>query len=355
MRRRFVYLQSFFAFILLLAVASDVSAFTYSFQSSGGAETVTHPIGYDGTGGNLTITYGIRTGSPNATEMQIPLQNAIYTWNQLQPTLDNFTGGVLASGTYDFESVLLHEMGHSLGLSHPNIGSGQGLTGSDMDYTKSTKGTNGSYDIDPGTDTVIGSSDDVRGDDINLNWFLMSSNDPFTIAATVDSTTYSSDIANLPGGHLYSANASRDVGTLLGYTDSEAVMQQGTYSTEVQRDLGHDDVAGILYAMAGKDEVAGTADDYTITLQYVGMDQGADILIGFDNNETTFAQTNLGGTGLGDSHYSVTSAPIYFNTTYTWYFNDTLIPEPGTLFLLAAGGFTLFVRRKLSKYRAKKF
>ena len=44
----------------------------------------------------------------------------------------------------------------------------------------------------------------------------------------------------------------------------------GTASDEAQRTLGHDDVATLRLGMAGLDEVAGTSDDYTLTLTFCG-------------------------------------------------------------------------------------
>ena len=88
-----------------------------------------------------------------------------------------------------------------------------------------------------------GSSDDVRGDDANLHWFRMANNNPFTLATTVDSTTYARDISALPGSDLFAVNGDRTVAALLGFANTEAVMQQGQYSDEAQRELTHDDVA----------------------------------------------------------------------------------------------------------------
>jgi len=135
---------------------------------------ITHPTGYDGTGGKLIITVGILPSSLHADRMEIPLQNAINIWNQLVPT----TGNVITSGNsipenhFDFESVALHELGHCIGLSHPNLASESGLADDNKNYTASTKGANNLFDLNSGTDGVIGSRDDIRGDDVNLYWFL---------------------------------------------------------------------------------------------------------------------------------------------------------------------------------------
>jgi len=235
-----------------------------------------------------------------------------------------------------------------------NLASESGLSGNDMNYTKSTDGANNVFDIDAGTDTVIGSADDVRGDDVNMNYFKTADNNPFTLAGTIDSTTYSRDLADLPGGDNYSANADRAVGVLLGYADSEGVMQQGTFADEAQRDLAADDVAGIRYAMSGLDETVGGGDDYTINLTYAGLDAGADIVLDFDNAQTGFAVCQTAGLFINPTHVRVTSAPLYFNTGYDWFFNDVsnspTVPEPSTLVLLGAAlGAGLIARRRRRK------
>ena len=110
-----------------------------------------------------------------------------------------------------------------------------------------------------------------------------------TIESTVDASTYSRDLADLPVGDLFAANADRDVTAALGFPDTEAVMQQGQFIDEDQRALNHDDVATLRLGMAGLDETAGTADDYTLTLTYAGMTTACDIVLDFDNSQTSVA------------------------------------------------------------------
>ena len=328
--------------IVMLNTPQHADGFSYAFaDDTFGYDVVTHPFGYLGTGGVLDISVGIDPTSVYTDEMVISTQNVINTWNSLIPTTGNLLFNQISG--YDFESVLLHEMGHALGLGHPNLASESKLPNSnDWDYTKATEGDNGVFELNPGTDGVRGSSDDIRGDDVNLNWFRKSNNNPFTIAETVDSTSYSRDTTNdLPSGHNYSTNADRDVATLLGYSNTEAVMQQGVYPDEAQRTLGHDDVAGIRYAMSGLDELAGTSDDYTISLSYAES-AFANIVIDFDHTKTDFAATSLLGSEIdATGHFRITGSTIYFNTGYDWFFNNvensTPIPEPSTLVLFGIG------------------
>ena len=84
------------------------------------------------------------------------------------------------------------------------------------------------------------------------------------MAAVVDKSTYSINLIDLPPSHSFVANGTRNVANLLGYPNTEAVMNQGTYSREAQRDLSHDDVATLRLGMSGADETQGTPDDYVV-------------------------------------------------------------------------------------------
>ncbi len=302
---------------------SHAGSYIFAGEANG-VDLITHPIGYTGTGGVVSISVGIDPSSPNAADMVISVQNIIAVFNGLQVTTDNLSLGGdnnIPSGFVDFESVALHEFGHAVGLAHCNLASESGLSGANQNFTKATDGANNSWNLDAGTDGVNGSSDDIRGDDVNLHWFKIADNNPFTIAGTVDGSTYSRDVGDLPGSHNFPANADRTVATLLGVSGTEAIMQQGSFSDEAQRTLAADDVATFRLAMAGLDEVAGTADDYTVSFSYAGLTTSADIVLKFDNSQTGFAVTSSGGSFLG-GHVVVTSADIYFNTGFSWFFND---------------------------------
>ena len=307
-----------------LCAATYAGAFIFAGEGNL-VDVVAHPTAYSGQGGTLAVRVCIVPGSPNAVAMEFPVQNNIAVFNQLQPTTGNLASGTannIPAGQLDFESVALHELGHCIGLDHVNAASESGLSGSNQNYTRATKGGNNQFDIAAGTDGIIGSADDERFDDVNLHWYRKSNNNPFTIDSPVDSSTYARDTSMLPAADLFAANADRAVANSLGFPDTEAVMQQQTFFDEAQRRLTHDDVATVLYAGSGKDELAGSSDDYSLTLEYAGISSNnCDINLSFDDAETGLAVCKVGGAFLNADHIAITSANIYFNTGYNWFFN----------------------------------
>jgi len=316
-------LTGLFVGALLTPAAVDAGAFV--FAGTDDLDVVSHPTGYDGTGENLAVSICIDPTSANAADMEVGVQNVVATWNRLIATRQNLQSGDdnnIPTGEIDFESVMLHELGHCIGLAHVNLATESELASEDQDYTKSTKGPDEVFDVDDGADNVIGSADDARDDDENLHWFRTSNNDPFSMASTVDSTTYSRMLTDLPGADTFAANADRSVGADLGHADTESVMNQGSFSNEMQHMLNHDDVASIRYAMTGLDETADTTDDYTYTLSYAGLTTNCDIVVDFDDAETGFAACQPLGVFIDATHVEIISAEIFFNTGSTWFFNQ---------------------------------
>lgn len=326
-----VFVLSVFFNVQIPGLISSCYAGAYIFAGEeNGVDIVTHPTGYTGTGGVLTVGVCIDPSSENAADMGISIQNVVDTFNAQTVTTDNLKiGGSnnIPDNFFDFESVALHEVGHCIGLAHVNASSESGLAVADMNYTKATDGVDNAFNIAPGADGIIGSSDDSRGDDVNLHWFNDALNNPFQLTTPTDSTTYSRAISNLPAGHAFVTNADRDVSTLLSMPNSEAIMQQGTGVDEAQRTLVADDVATLRYAMSGLDELAGNADDYTLNLEYRGISSGAscDITIKMlAINGLAFCEPN-GQFIIGSDHIRITSADIFLDAGESgpnWFFNN---------------------------------
>jgi len=331
-RVRLYVFASIMMVILFMFCTRPVSAFAYLY------DLVTYVPTYDGSGGVLDLTVGVLPSSPLAAEMEISVRNTIFTLNALEPVESNIdTFGRPADELVDFETVLIHEMGHALGLNHVNLGSTSDVTGTDREYVMSTVGVNGVYDLDPGLDGVIGSADDIRGDDVNSHFFKIADNDPFTLPGSdvIDSTTYSKDLLMLPTGDLFAAKAGRNVGPLPRYNrpDAESIMNQQSYYDEIQRYLIADDVAALRFAMSGIDMLQDTTDDYIINLIYAGLTDTADIKISFNDSIASFAQTTAVSKNIDVGRRVVVEPSIYFNTNWNWYFNDQLLPEPDSILL----------------------
>lgn len=310
-----------------LAVCGNAFAGAFIFADGANPARITHPVPYFGTGGDLTVRVCINPSSDAIAEMQVSVENTIAIWNQRQPVSPNlFLGGDndIPGGAVDFESTLLHEVGHCLGLAHPNEATESGLPNVDRNYTKTSPGPNGTRDLNPGADGIRGSADDLRGDDINLHWFAIGINNPFQLTTPIDAGSHSRNPAFLPIPDTFVANADRTVGASLGFPDSEAVMQQGAFTDEDQRRLGVDDVATLGLGMAGLDRVAGSPDDYRPVLVFDGVQTGCDININVTGSSFAFCSVQ-GDLINGDpNHVRLTQANVQLGSTanFNWFFNQ---------------------------------
>ncbi|WP_395373922.1 Ig-like domain-containing protein [Marinicella sp. W31] len=341
------FIKAFKIGLLLLLCVSKLHAGAYIHANEvRGIDVVSHPKNYDGTGGTVINKVCIEVDSAFAASLEIPVQNTIDRYNQLVAIEGNLLLGAtndIPDGTVDIESALVHEIGHCIGMAHPNAASESGLSGDDRNYTKAIEGTNGVFDLGIGNDNVRGSADDERGDDVNLHWFLKDSNNPFvTPNGVVDQTSFSRNIADLPAGNNFVANGDRSVSTLLGLPLTEAAMQQGQVRDEDQRALTGDDVNTLLFARSGIDRITGTADDYTVNMVYGGISDAADcdITVTIDTGPS-FAVCQTSGTTLSVNNWAIIFARVRFNQNVNWFFTSTRIPTPITDQLSVDNGGTV--------------
>ena len=307
---------------MTLSPAVWAGAFTFAGEGNG-LDVITHPKGYLGSGGDLNVGVCIDPASDFQDELVIPVKNNISVWNDLQPVQSNLDPNAVSG--LDVESVLLHEMGHCIGLAHVNAASESGL--SENDYTKATEGANNVFNVNPGPDGIPGTFDDIRGDDANLHWFNPN-NDPFQlpIHTPVDTSQYRRDVSELPPGDSFAQNASREMAAFYGLPAAEAVMQQLTYYNETQRELISDGASTLMLAGSGLDETAGTSDDYRLVLTYEGISDDpavCDITVTIENSGS-FAYCSTGGYFVGNGHVRISSASIHLGNTYNWHFNTEL-------------------------------
>ena len=334
--------HSFLAMLVvgLFPLAANAGLFLF-VESQQNPLLITHPTGY--TGGNnqhLEISVCIHPNSESKSDLEIPVQNSITVWNQLEPTLGNVIrpNPEMDVSEFDVESVILHEIGHCIGLAHPNLATESGLSEfKDRSFAKALpefpteSDPVDRYNLDAGADGVIGTRDDLRGGDENLNWFQSGINDPFSMPSVIDASTYTVDIANLPqsGDHEYVEIAGIDVWEERGLPNTAAVMFQGIFNRETRRELNHDDAAMIRLGMSGTDRTQGTAKDYTYELQYGGIDDSCDITISMQGSSFGFCSVSATSAGLPANHWRVVSANIEVGSTseINWHFNDQLLEE----------------------------
>lgn len=312
--------------ILLTLTVPPALAGTFIFaESQDNPDLIAHPAGYDGSGGTLEVEVCIATDSESRSQLEIPVQNVANTWTGFSPELENVTlpDGDLASNEFDVESVLLHEVGHCIGLAHPNLGRKEDVDETDTNFAQTTAGDNGTYDLDDGGDDMQGSRDDDRGDDVNLNWFHSDENDPFLFESEIDADTYSNNDADLPGDswiEIASLEISRD----RGHGDGEGVMNQGTRPQESQRRIHPEDATTIRLGRAGLDRDQGTGDDYDIKLVYGGIADDCDITVRMEGSG--FGVCNVSGSFVGSAdHIEITEATITLGSPceINWYFNNS--------------------------------
>lgn len=247
-------------------------SFLISSNFGGTVDAIVHPFLYVGAGGPLTVNVCTSPSFAEIDSAEPAIVRAIATWNSLAFQNNNLEQAT-PEGFADFETIMLHELGHcGYGLDHPNL---SGLVEPQVARmaTIALTGENQFFDFSAGVDGAPGSPDDLRGDDENYFWFRKFDNDPFfAIGGAIDTTTYSRDLMDLPVGSLFAANANRLSGPASSppVLDTESIMNGIFFEGDRIHEIQADDFSIIALGQAGLDGVGGTADDYSVTLSYLG-------------------------------------------------------------------------------------
>ncbi len=318
--------------------AAAGGAFTFA-GAVNGVDVITHPVGYTGASlqrGVLVVSVGASARANFSDGALQDIVDAMNTWNAQQWTVGNIRTGAATDvpvTAVDFESAMLHQLGHALGLADFNDAA---------DFARAAPGPNGVLDRDAGPDATPGTLDDARGDDVNLMW----SHDPANPFSAPPAWADAVSIWRLD--EVFPTIGTREAAALLGDpavpAETESVMIAGAFLGEDQRSLTAADVATLQLAQAGLDGFAGGPDDYVVQLAWMGEidadrdTETVDIFIDVDPS-VGFAQTLVQGVflptpagGVG-THVALTDADILVSPDQPWFTgqprdcNGNLVPD----------------------------
>lgn len=330
-----------------LTAGNTAEAGTFLGFVDNNPNVIVHPNGYTGSGGELVVSVCLDpTALPPSGDPEQAIRNAIAEYNRFQGNTGNVSNTTVGT---DFETVLLHELGHCIGMDHSALGPSETCDatpdgfdspsiyfansfGSAGPTVSACGGATTVYSTNAGADGQRATRDDLRGSDINRNWFRRNVNNPFeTPPAVVDRTTHSVDLVHLPSGHNYvevstafspCASGTVNNSALRGQAPTQNTMFPVNCNANTLRDLAPDDIVTLRIARAGIDGVQGTADDYTVRLNYVGQAQSCNIRIRFQN-DAGFAFCSVSGTSLASNQLRITGATAVFQNTVNWFYNQT--------------------------------
>ena len=305
------------------------------------AGRVMHPSNYNGAGGEVVVNVCLDPALPpvagNATQATA---NAVAEFNRFEGALGNVVNALsVGAAGVDYQSILMHEMGHCLGLDHNVLGPsevGCSLGGTcpgspSLFFTNALEGTNGVINPDDGADNQRGTGDDLRGDDVSRHWHRNNANNPFETPAVVDRTTHSQGGA-LGGGDTFpeavtsfspciQGPVTSNTSAANGQPPTSDVMFPVLCTNNVVRDLSPNDRNTFRIARAGLDGVAGNADDYTVRLNFQGTNlTGCNVRIRFPSGGGFFCGVSFNVLGNGDLR--IIDGTINLQRETGWFFNQ---------------------------------
>lgn len=302
------------------------------------AGTVIHPTGYRGAGGMLPIRVCLRPDAlPASGDARPAIRNAVARFNRSEAMVGNVEVG--SDNRIDFESMLLHELGHCLGLGHSAIGPAErvafGAGEQVLFHANALPGPNGVLQAFAGADGVRGTHDDLRGDDRSTSWFARAHNDPYVMPpAIIDRSTFSAALGDLPVGHAFPAIASAFApctapsaeptetnGSALRLVPrTQSVMYPVLCQPHRIRSLAPEDVSLLRLARAGVDGVQGTGDDHRPRLSFHEGMADCEIDLRFALGEG-FAFCEVAIADLAGGDRVIRRATATFDRAVSWHFN----------------------------------
>ena len=327
--------------LVLLAFGPELKAGTFFHFEQNNPALVVHPQGYEGGFGPLTLGICLDPLAPPETgDPTQAMRNVAATYNRLEGRVGNVVGN--PAGRVDFESVLLHEVGHCLGMDHATLGPSELNTPDfnhpQLHFAAAFPGENGVFNTNDGADNIRGTRDDTRGDDVNRNWFVRYGNFPWSPpGTTTDRGTQSVSLDHLP-----LTNTFVEVSTSFGPCNGGQPDSSGYYGQpptqnamfpmlctgRLLRDLAPDDVATLQLARAGRDgSRAAVSDNYTPFLRVVPPGPDCDIVVRFVD-DAGFALCEVSAQFLAPD-IVITTAQTRFQRTVDWHFNLTDTTQGG--------------------------
>ena len=356
------------AWIAASVWVSPACAGSFIDFNQGDPTIVTHPDGYTGAGGEFVVGICLDPNAlPASGDPLQAIENVAATYNRMEPKLGNVTANNVG-GKVDFETALLHEIGHCIGMDHSALGPSEtcdatsnGFDSLSLFYTSSfgnegpyvqacdPDGSNATqpnppttvYFADVGDDEVRGTRDDFRGTNVNRSWFRRNANNPFELpGSVVDRGTHSVSLTHLPGSHNFaeistsfgpcniddgiSNNGSQpDSSTLRSQPPTQNTMFPVMCTSNFVRELAPDDVTALRIARAGLNgSQASSSDNYVPRLEVVPSGANCDIVVRFQNIGSGFAFCQVGGQLLSGDNIGITSGEAVFSRTVDWHFNQ---------------------------------